>query len=174
MTMINYNLKQIKAIVFDVDGVLSAEMITLHPNGEPMRTVNTKDGYAIQLAVKLGLRIGIITGGRTESVRIRYEGLGVSDIYMGSAVKTVAYNDFKARHNLDDSEIMYVGDDIPDYEVMSMCGCPVCPNDAVADIKAVSLYVSDRRGGEGCGRDVIEQTLRAQGKWMADGKAFGW
>ena len=172
--MINYNLKQVKAIVFDVDGVLSSETIPLHPDGEPMRTVNIKDGYAIQLAVKHGLRIGIITGGTTSSVKKRYEGLGVSDIYMGSAVKTEAYSDFKKRHNLDDCEIMYMGDDIPDYEVMSLCGCPVCPKDAAADIKAISLYISDRCGGEGCGRDVIEQTLRAQGKWMADGKAFGW
>ncbi len=172
--MINYDLSLIKAIIFDVDGVLSTETITLHPSGEPMRTVNIKDGYAIQLAVKHGLHIAIITGGNTQSVKIRYEGLGVEDIYMGCAVKTVAYDDFKRRHNLQDNEIMYMGDDIPDYEVMRMCGCPVCPNDAAADIKAVSLYVSDRRGGCGCGRDVIEQTMRAQGKWMASAKAFGW
>ena len=93
---------------------------------------------------------------------------------MGCAIKTVAYDDFKRRHGLQDNEIMYMGDDIPDYEVMRLCGCPVCPNDAAADIKAVSLYVSDRRGGCGCGRDVIEQTMRAQGKWMASAKAFGW
>ncbi len=172
--MINYDLGKIKAIVFDVDGVLSSETITLHPNGEPMRTVNIKDGYAIQLAVKHGLRIGIITGGQTYSVRKRYQGLGVEDIYMGSAIKTEAYDDFKKRHALNDDEIMYMGDDIPDYEVMQLCGCPVCPSDAAPDIKAISIYISDKMGGCGCGRDVIEQTLRAQGKWMNDKRAFGW
>ena len=96
--MVNYDLKKIKAIIFDVDGVLSAETITLHPNGEPMRTVNIKDGYAIQLAMKLGLRIVILTGGTTESVRMRYERLGVEDIYMGCAVKLKTYDEFLARY----------------------------------------------------------------------------
>ena len=172
--MINYDLKRIKAIIFDVDGVLSAETITLHPNGEPMRTVNIKDGYAIQLAMKLGLRIVILTGGTTESVRLRYERLGVEDVYMGCAVKLKTYEDFLARYGLSDEEVMYMGDDVPDYEIMQRVGCPVCPADACPDIKAVSLYVSDKQGGYGCGRDVIEQVLRAQGKWQMNAKAFGW
>lgn len=172
--MIGYDLKRIKAIVFDVDGVLSGETITLHPNGEPMRTVNIKDGYAIQLAMKMGLRIAILTGGRTESVRKRYENLGVKDIYMGCEVKMKAYKEFMERYQLDDAEVMYMGDDIPDLEIMRKVGCPVCPADACEEVKAASLYISDRRGGYGCGRDVVEQTLRAQDKWLSDERAFGW
>ena len=172
--MINYDLTKIKAVVFDVDGVLSGETITLHPNGEPMRTVNIKDGYAIQFAVKCGLHIAIITGGKTESVRQRYAGLGVPDVCLGAAVKIKEYEEFKQKYGLKDEEILYMGDDIPDYEVMKCCGLPCCPADAAPEIKEISLYVSHRMGGHGCGRDVIEQVLRAQGRWMADKKAFGW
>ena len=172
--MINYDLTKIKAIIFDVDGVLSCETITLHPSGDPMRTVNIKDGYAIQLAVKLGLRIVILTGGISESVRIRYERLGVKDIYMGSKVKIHDYNDFLSRSGLKDEEVMYMGDDIPDYEVMQMCGLPCCPADAAHEIKELSKYISPINGGEGCGRDVIEQIMAAQGKWMDEANAFGW
>ncbi len=172
--MINYDLRKIRAIIFDVDGVLSAETITLHPGGEPMRTVNIKDGYAIQLAMKLGLRIVILTGGTTESVRLRYERLGVEDVYMGCAVKVKTYDEFLRKYGLQDEEVMYMGDDVPDYEIMQRVGCAVCPADACPDIKAVSCYVSDKAGGYGCGRDVIEQVLRAQGKWVMNAKAFGW
>ena len=172
--MINYDLKKIKAIVFDVDGVLSASTITLHPNGEPMRTVNIKDGYAIQLAMKQGLRIAIITGGKTESVRQRYANLGVEDIYMACAIKIRHYEEFRANYCYSDEEVMYMGDDIPDYEIMKRVGCPVCPKDACSDIRQLSIYVSDYQGGHGCGRDVIEQVLRAQGKWLENEKAFGW
>lgn len=172
--MINYDLKKIRAVIFDVDGVLSAETITLHPGGEPMRTVNIKDGYAIQLAMKLGLRIVILTGGKTESVRLRYRGLGVEDVYMGCSVKLKTYDEFLAKYNLTDDEVMYMGDDVPDYEIMQRVGCAVCPADACPDIKAISCYVSHLRGGYGCGRDVIEQVLRAQGKWLMNAKAFGW
>lgn len=172
--MIDYDLKKIRAVVFDVDGVLSAETITLSAEGEPLRTVNIKDGYAIQLACKRGLIVAIITGGNTPAVRKRYEGLGVKDIYMGAGVKLVAYEEFVARHGLKDEEVLYVGDDIPDYEVMGRVGCACCPKDACAEIKKVSIYVSDRNGGCGVGRDILEQVLRAQGKWMGDKKAFGW
>lgn len=172
--MINYDLKQVKAIVFDVDGVLSRQTITLSHEGEPLRTVNIKDGYAIQLAVKMGLRIVILTGGKTEAIRKRYAGLGVEDIYMGCAVKITTYEEFKKKYQLADAEIIYVGDDIPDYEVMKACGCPCCPADACSDIKEISTYVSARCGGEGCGRDIVEQVLRAQGKWLSGAKAFGW
>jgi 3-deoxy-D-manno-octulosonate 8-phosphate phosphatase (KDO 8-P phosphatase) len=172
--MINYDLSKIRAIVFDVDGVLSAETIALSADGEPLRTINIKDGYAIQLAVKLGLRIAILTGGKSAGIRMRYEGLGVEDIYMGCAVKIVTYEEFLRRYGLSDEEVMYMGDDIPDLEIMHTVGCAVCPKDACAEVKAVSCYVSDLRGGYGCGRDVIEQTLRAQGKWVMNEKAFGW
>lgn len=172
--MINYDLNKIRAIIFDVDGVLSKETISLHPDGEPMRTVNIKDGYAIQLAMKLGLRIVILTGGTTESVRMRYERLGVENIFMGCTVKLKTYDEFVANYGLTDEEVMYMGDDIPDYEIMMRVGCPVCPADACTDIKQICRYVSDKNGGEGCGRDVIEQVLCAQGKWLKNNKAFGW
>ena len=172
--MINYDLKKIKAVIFDVDGVLSAETITLSAAGEPLRTVNIKDGYAIQLAVKMGLRIVILTGGVTNAVRLRYERLGVEDIFMGCAVKIKTYDDFLEKYQLTDEEVMYMGDDVPDMEILRRVGCPVCPADACPDVKDVCLYVSPRKGGYGCGRDVIEQILRAQGKWLSDEKAFGW
>ena len=172
--MINYDLRLIKAVIFDVDGVLSAETITLSSEGEPLRTVNIKDGYAIQLAVKMGLRVVILTGGRTEAVRIRYERLGVEDIYMGCAVKIKTYDEFLAKYGLTDQEVIYMGDDVPDLEILRRVGCPVCPQDACPDVKEACLYVSPFRGGFGCGRDVIEQTLRAQGKWLSSEKAFGW
>lgn len=172
--MINYDLKKIKALVFDVDGVLSAETIGLHPDGEPMRTVNIKDGYALQLAVKCGLRVAIITGGRTEAVRKRYEGLGIQDVYLGAAVKTREYELLKEKYGLKDEEILYMGDDIPDYEVLRLCGLPCCPADAAPEIKEICVYISHRAGGYGCGRDVVEQVLRAQGKWMSHEEAFGW
>lgn len=172
--MINYNLSKIKAIIFDVDGVLSAETIVLAASGEPLRTVNIKDGYAIQLAIKKDLRIAILTGGRTEAVRMRYAGLGVTDIYMGCAVKINTYEAFKEKYHLEDEEILYVGDDIPDFEVMKKVGCACCPADACPDIKQISCYVSDRKGGSGVGRDIIEQVMRAQGKWLTGSEAFGW
>ena len=172
--MINYDLTRIKAIIFDIDGVLSSETITLSAEGEPLRTVNIKDGYAIQLAMKLGLRIVILTGANVSSIRHRYEGLGVKDIFTGCAVKIETYDQLLATYHLTDQEVMYMGDDIPDLEIMRRVGCPVCPKDACPEIREASLYVSDRIGGHGCGRDVIEQVLRAQGKWMMNAKAFGW
>ena len=172
--MISYDLTKIKAIIFDIDGVLSSETITLSAEGVPLRTVNIKDGYAIQLAVKLGLRIVVLTGANVPSVRVRYEGLGVEDIYLGCAVKIETYDEFLKKYGLTDEEVMYMGDDIPDLEIMRRVGCPVCPKDACPEIKEASLYVSDKIGGHGCGRDVIEQTLRALGKWVMNAKAFGW
>ena len=172
--MINYDLRKIRAIVFDVDGVLSQETIMLPPEGVPNRTVNIKDGYAIQLAMKLGLRIAVMTGANVEAIRIRYEGLGLEDIYMGCAMKMPTYEAFLDKYGLTDDEVMYMGDDIPDLEIMRRVGCPVCPRDAATEIREVSIYVSHRNGGQGCARDVIEQTLRAQGKWVMNATAFGW
>ncbi len=172
--MINYDLTKIRALVFDIDGVLSAETISLHPDGEPMRTINIKDGYALQLAVKCGLHVCIITGCDIQAVRKRYEGLGVHDIYLGAAIKTVQLHNFMEKYGLHPEEVLYMGDDIPDYEVMTSCGCPCCPADAAPEIKKISIYISNRQGGYGCGRDVVEQVLRAQGHWMSSSKAFGW
>ncbi len=172
--MINYDLTKIRAIIFDLDGVLSAETISLGVDGTPLRTVNIKDGYAIQLAMKMGLRIAIISGCTIEAVRHRYEGLGMEDIFLGAAVKIQVYEQFLEKYGLKDNEVMFMGDDIPDLEVMRRVGCPVCPVDACSEVKAVSLYVSQQKGGYGCGRDVIEQTLKAQDKWLSDERAFGW
>ncbi len=173
MSTINYDLTQIKALIFDVDGVLSCEVMPLHPSGDPMRTANVKDGYAMQLAVKQGLILCIITGGRTEAVRQRFETLGIKDIYMGASVKINSYREFREKYNLRNEEILYMGDDVPDIEVLRECGLPCCPKDAIPDVKSVSRYISHCNGGYGCGRDVIEQILRVQDKWMVD-DAFGW
>ena len=172
--MINYDLSKIKAIIFDVDGVLSCETIPMNEAGIPLRTVNIKDGYALQLAVKMGLRVAIITGARVESVRVRYEGLGIEDIFIGASVKMETYEFLLRKYGITDVEVLYMGDDIPDYEVMARAGCACCPKDAAPEIKEISDYVSHLSGGMGCARDVIEQVLRAQGKWMADKRAFGW
>ena len=173
-TMINYDLTKIKAVAFDVDGVLSAETIGMDDGGQPLRTMNIKDGYAIQLACKLGLRVAIITGGHAEAIVRRYRYLGVEDVYIDCSVKIKTYEALLQKYGLHDDEVIYVGDDIPDYEVMRRCGCPCCPADACPDVQEISTYVSDRRGGYGVGRDVIEQVLRAQDKWLSDAKAFGW
>jgi 3-deoxy-D-manno-octulosonate 8-phosphate phosphatase (KDO 8-P phosphatase) len=167
-------LSNVKAFVFDVDGVLSGSSISLHPNGEPMRMINIKDGYAIQYAVKRGYRIAIITGGNTKAVRTRFERLGVQDIYMESSIKTTDLQDFMQKYSLSSEEILYMGDDIPDYFVMTQVGVPTCPSDAASEIKAISIYISPFCGGEGCARDVIEQTMKIQNKWMDDKVAFGW
>ena len=174
MSKINYDLGRIKGLAFDVDGVLSADTIPLHPGGEPCRTVNIKDGYAIQLAVRKGFEVAIITGGRTEAVRQRFEGLGVQHIYMGASVKIVSFEEWLLATGLQADEILYMGDDIPDYEVMQIAGLPACPADAAPEIKQIARYISPFGGGQGCGRDIIEQILRAQGKWMSDKTAFGW
>ncbi len=134
--MINYDLKKIRAICFDVDGVLSQSTITMDSEGTPLRTINIKDGYAIQLAVKRGLQVAIISGGRVEAVRMRYEGLGVQDIYLGVSVKIHTYEEFLKKYNLKDDEVLYMGDDIPDYEVLTRCGCPCCPSDAAPENQA--------------------------------------
>ncbi|KAA6311893.1 3-deoxy-D-manno-octulosonate 8-phosphate phosphatase KdsC [termite gut metagenome] len=164
---------KIKALAFDVDGVLSTDVMSLHPDGEPMRTVNVKDGYALQLAVKQGLHIAIITGGRAEAVRLRYAGLGIKDIYMGSSAKIQDYRHFRDKHSLADEEILYMGDDIPDIKILQTCGLPCCPKNAISEVKKKALYISHYEGGQGCGRDVTEQVLKAQDKWMTE-NAFGW
>lgn len=173
MSSIPYDLQKIRAFVFDVDGVLSSTTIPLHPDGDPMRTVNIKDGYALQLAVKLGYHVGIITGGYTEAVRLRYSRLGITHIYMKSAVKIHDFHDFLQTTGVQPEEAIYCGDDIPDYDVMREAGLPVAPADAAPEIKQIAGYITSCKGGEGVARDVIEQTLKAQGRWMQD-EAFGW
>lgn len=172
--MIEYDLEKIKAVIFDVDGVLSANTVSMDENGLPLRTLNIKDGYAIQLAAKMGLKCAIITGGDSEAIRKRYEYLGMTDVFMKCSVKIKTYEMFLREHGLSDDNIIYVGDDIPDYEIMKRVGCPCCPSDASEEIRQMSVYVSPYSGGNGCARDVLEQVLRVQGKWLSSSKAFGW
>lgn len=165
-------LPRVKAFAFDVDGVFSGN-IYITSSGEQLRSMNIKDGYAVQLAVKKGFPIAIITGGYSEAIQHRFRGLGVTDIYMKSSCKMDDYNDFLAKYQLSPDDVMYMGDDIPDYEVMRKTGIPVCPADAAEEIKALSLYVSHIRGGDGCVRDVVEQVLRSKNLWL-DSQAFHW
>ncbi|OFX28040.1 MAG: 3-deoxy-D-manno-octulosonate 8-phosphate phosphatase [Bacteroidetes bacterium GWA2_32_17] len=172
--MANYKekLTHIKAFAFDVDGVFSGN-ITLTESGEQLRTMNIKDGYAVQLAIKKGFQIAIITGGFSEGIRKRFEGLGIKDIYMRSEQKTKEFHNFIAKYSLQPSEVVYMGDDLPDYEVMKIAGLPVCPANSAIEIKEISKYISAIDGGNGCVRDIIEQVLRSQGKWM-NNDAFKW
>lgn len=173
MTNFKEDLTRVKAFVFDIDGVMSLQTISLNAFGVPNRTVNLRDGYAIQLAVKKGYHIGIISGSNAKEYIRRLKGLGVSDIYLNSRAKTEHFNNFCAKHEIQPSDVMYMGDDIPDYGAMKLAGVPVCPADADSEIKKVASYISDKRGGEGCVRDVIEQVLRLHNKWM-DNDAFTW
>ncbi len=159
-------LKSIKALVFDVDGVFS-QNVFLHPNGDMLRSMNTKDGFVLQYAIKKhSFLAGIITGGYSESVKDRFNSLGITDVYIKSRNKLEDFEDFMYKYGLKPEEIMYMGDDIPDYEVMKVVGIPCCPKDAAEEIKSISVYISDKKGGNGCVRDIVEQVLRAQGKWF--------
>lgn len=171
MSNFKEDLAKVKAFAFDVDGVLSGQLVPLHPSGEPMRTVNIKDGYALQYAVKQGYPIAIITGANTKAVEQRFKNLGIEDVYMASSVKIIDFEKWIAKRNLNPENIMYMGDDIPDFPVMKAVGVPVCPADAAEEIKAISKYISHRNGGEGCVRDVVEQVLRVNDQW---GKDFMW
>lgn len=158
-------LKNIKAFVFDVDGVFSNGNIYLHPNGDMMRSMNTKDGFAVRQAILKGFPVAIISGGHSVSVEKRFKDLGLTDVYIKSYNKLDDFEDFRYKYSISPAEILYMGDDLPDYEVMKIVGLPTCPADAVEEIKGISCYISDKNGGDGCVRDVIEQVLRAQGKW---------
>jgi YrbI family 3-deoxy-D-manno-octulosonate 8-phosphate phosphatase len=159
-------LKDIKAFVFDVDGVFS-DLIILHSDGKLMRHMNVKDGFAVKTAAEAGYNIGIITGGDSESVRSRFEKLGVRNVYLESADKNKDFDDFLKINNLKAEDVLYMGDDIPDYSVMKRCALATCPADAVEEIQNISHYISDKPGGKGCVRDVIEQVMRAQGNWKS-------
>jgi 3-deoxy-D-manno-octulosonate 8-phosphate phosphatase (KDO 8-P phosphatase) len=165
-------LPRVKAFAFDVDGVFSGN-IYITSSGEQLRSMNIKDGYAVQLAVKKGFPVAIITGGYSDAITHRFKALGVTDIYMKSSCKIDDFNDYLAKYSLDPAEVMYMGDDIPDFEVMQKAGLPVCPSDAAEEIRALSLYISHIKGGDGCVRDVIEQVLRARNLWL-DHHAFHW
>ncbi len=166
-------LGRVKAFVFDIDGVLSLQTIGLNVFGIPNRTVNLHDGYALQLAVKKGYHIGIISGSNSKDYLKRLKMLGITDVYLNSRNKLEHFNSFLNKYGLSNSDVLFMGDDIPDYEVMKSAGIPVCPADADSEIKQVAVYISDRKGGEGCVRDVIEQVLRLHDRWM-DSHAFSW
>jgi 3-deoxy-D-manno-octulosonate 8-phosphate phosphatase (KDO 8-P phosphatase) len=161
-------LHKVKAFAFDVDGVFTDGTVIIHPSGELIRTSNARDGYAVNKAVNLGFPVAIISGGKSESVRERFRGLGVTDIYLGSTDKVEALNDFRYKYGLDLSEILFMGDDLPDYEVMKCVGFPTCPADAAPEIIEISMYISGYGGGRGCVRDVIEQVLKLNGQWLTD------
>ena len=158
-------LNTITIFIFDVDGVLTDGTVTVTTSGEMLRKMNIKDGYAIKTAVDNGYHICIISGGSNEGVKLRLQGLGVKDIYLGVHDKVKTSNKFFNTHNLNSDNALYMGDDIPDLYVMQMVGLPCCPQDAAPEIKAVSNYISHKNGGKGAVRDVIEQVMKVQGKW---------
>tara|TARA_B100000768_G_scaffold148747_1_gene142803 strand:- start:106 stop:639 length:534 start_codon:yes stop_codon:yes gene_type:complete len=160
------NLTAITTFIFDIDGVLTDGTVILEPTGEQSRTMNIKDGYALQLAVKRGFKVAIISGGKNEIVRKRFAGLGIHDVFMGASNKWDSFDELKLTYNIQNTEVAYMGDDIPDYEIMSKIGLPTCPNDAATEIKQIAQYISPISGGKGCVRDVIEKVLRAQDKWF--------
>lgn len=171
---VNYKelLHNIKAFAFDVDGVFSHNVV-LHSSGELMRSMNIKDGFAVQYAIKKGYPIAIITGGNSDSVRSRFANLGIKDIYLKSQNKIPDFNHFLEKNHLTADQVLYMGDDLPDYQIMKLVGVPTCPADAVEEIKSIAMYISHKTAGEGCVRDVIEQTLRVQGQWMHP-EAYTW
>lgn len=174
MSSIDYDLKKIRAFALDVDGVLSPSTIPMSAEGEPMRMVNIKDGYAIQLAAKYGYNIAIITGGKGDGLRKRYEALGVKDIFMGCAKKLPVLEAWMAENDIEPEAVAYMGDDIPDLQALRHVGLPVAPYDACAEVRLTARYISPFSGGYGCVRDLIEQVMKAKGEWMSDAKAFGW
>lgn len=170
----NYDLTKIKAFAFDVDGVLSPSTIPLGEDGLPRRMVNIKDGYVLQLAIKKGYKIAIITGGKSDAIKARYESLGISDIFMGSSKKLPILIDWLHKEELNPEEVIYMGDDIPDLQCMKYVGLPCAPFDAVWEVRQTATYISKLTGGYGCVRDVVEQVMKAHNDWLNDSEAFGW
>ena len=168
--MSNYKalLTKVRTFVFDYDGVMTNGNLLLQMDGQPLRFANVKDGFVLQLAVKLGYRVVVISGGLSKSVEKRFDALGIDEVFLGIKDKLVVFDEFISKNGIDPETIVYMGDDIPDYKVMKKVGVPVCPADAAEEIKEISVYISDKNGGEGCVRDIIEQVLKVQGKWMSD------
>jgi 3-deoxy-D-manno-octulosonate 8-phosphate phosphatase (KDO 8-P phosphatase) len=158
-------MPQITTFMFDVDGVLTNGLITITTSGELIRNMNIKDGYALKTAIDAGFNVCIISGGSNEGVRARLAALGIEDIYLGTHNKIVQFEEYLSKKNITAEEILYMGDDIPDYPVMKKVALPCSPKDAVPEIQNISTYISQKKGGNGCVRDVIEQVLKVQGKW---------
>lgn len=159
------HLKDITTFVFDVDGVFTDGTLLITSEGEMLRKMSVKDGYALKAALKKGYHVCIITGGTNDGVRLRLEGLGVTDIYLGAHLKEVPLNAYLSKHGISLKNVLYMGDDMPDIPPMKLVGLPTCPQDAVPEVKAVSKYISHKNGGDACVRDVIEQVLKVRGDW---------
>ena len=166
-------LSEITTFIFDVDGVLTDGNVILESSGEMVRTMHTKDGYALQHAVKKGYHIVIISGGSSVMVKKRLEGLGVEHIYLGKDHKLPVLNEHLQKHNISVNQVLYMGDDIPDLPCLKVVGISSCPKDASVEVREVCDYISHINGGKGCVRDVLEQTMRIQNKWMDD-DAYSW
>ncbi len=160
-----FYLNNITTFIFDVDGVLTDGTISLTTDGQLLRTMHIKDGYAIKTALLNGYKVCVISGGANEGVRVRLRGLGVTDIYLGSHNKIEQFKEYTELYDVDPENVLYMGDDIPDYPIMKLVGLPCCPQDGVPEIKSISKYISHKLGGKGAVRDVIEQVLKVQGKW---------
>lgn len=174
MSKLSADLTKVRAVLFDVDGVLSGQTIALGEDGTPIRTVNVHDGYAIRQAVKCGLELGIISGGHSPSIPKRYAPLGMKHIYMEVGNKLEALADFVQKTGIEPEEIVFCGDDIPDIKVMQRVGLAVAPKDASPEVKAVAHYISPIRGGEGVARDILKEILSATNRWMHNDEAFIW
>ena len=161
-------LPNITTFIFDVDGVLTNGKVLITSQGEMYREMDTKDGYALKCALVQGYKVCIISGGTNEGVRNRLKALGIYDIYLGAHHKQEPFQDLIDSYDLKPEEILYMGDDVPDIVVMEQVAVAACPNDAVSDVKEIANYVSHKKGGEGCVREIIEQTLRVQGKWLTN------
>ena len=161
-------LPNITTFIFDVDGVMTNGKVLITSQGEMYREMDTKDGYALKCALVQGYRVCIISGGTNEGVRNRLKALGIYDIYLGAHHKEEPFQDLMDSYDLKPEEILYMGDDVPDIVVMEQVAVAACPNDAVSDVKEIANYVSHKKGGEGCVREIIEQTLRVQGKWLTN------
>ena len=173
--MANYKtlLKDVDTFIFDYDGVMTDGRVILQHEGQPLRSANVKDGYVLQLIVKLGYNVVIISGGMSQSMENRLEMLGITDVFLGTKNKKIVLEKYLLEKSIDPKHVVYMGDDIPDYHVMKMVGIPVCPADAAEEIKEISIFISDKKGGEGCVRDIVEQVLKVQRKWMTE-EAYNW
>lgn len=159
-------LKDINTFIFDVDGVMTDGTVTLSSSGEMVRKMHTKDGLAIRKAIDAGFNIAIISGGNSEMVKHRMNYLGVKDVFLKVHDKIEVFENYMIMNQIEEKNVLYMGDDLPDYEVMTKVGLPACPQDACEEIKSISEYISDKNGGEGCVRDVISQVLKLNNKWM--------
>lgn len=159
-------MNDITTFVFDVDGVLTDSSVFVTNEGEMLRTMNIRDGYAMKAAIESGYNVCIISGGSNEGVRIRLNNLGIKDIHLGTPDKVKTFKEYTDNYNVKPEEVLYMGDDIPDFHVMKLVGLPTCPQDSSPEIKNICRYISHVKGGRGAARDVIEQVMKVQGKWM--------